>query len=758
MEAIMDRWRNVWFKNTKTYPLILFLLSALFFPQMTHAASPVHITAKLCVDPDWYPFEALNASGGHVGIAADLIRLAAERSHVDLQVVKTRDWEESLLYARQGKCDLLSLLNKTPEREKWLLFTSPYLIDPNALITRNDSSDISERDELTNKVLVLPEGTAVEEKLKTDYPKIRIVHVASEKEAFRMVENREADVTLRSKLMAQYTITHDGWFNLRIAGEMPGYENLLRIGVIKTKPDLRDRLDASVASLTDDEIRQVINKYIPIIVNKTDYGLISGIVGGSLTLLTLILLWVRQLELLNKKLANSQAELNKELTERIKYQVLLDQTKERYRKLIETAQEGIVVIQHQKIVFNNPSMEQMLGYPANQIKMMGLDQLIAAEDFEEGIKHHQDRLKGVNSEQRYTIRLQHHSGVQLICEVSGTIIDWDGEPAVLNFISDVTQRVKSEQRIKFIAQHDQLTNLPNRFLLEDRLNQGIALAERHQQRLAVLFIDLDRFKPVNDLYGHETGDWLLQQVAGRLQQCIRKSDTVARWGGDEFIILLAGLLTEQQIMAICQKILTNLEKPLNTATGIELAISCSIGVAVYPDHGLSASELLHVSDKSMYQAKRNENNKINFLFPLSDNREINALRLNWKDEFLSGHSGIDKEHKNIFLLANQLLKELSHPGESVQLRHQLDHLFKHLDAHFKHEESVLEKIKYPQLSGHQNQHQQLLTEGGRLLREFENGNIELQALIRFIVIELIYKHVVMDDSEWHPFHNGKIRL
>lgn len=658
-----------------------------------------------------------------------------------------------MLFAKQGRCDLLSLLNKTPERDKWLLFTSPYLIDPNALITRNDSSDSAE---FTTKAVVLPEGTAVEEKLKTDYPKIQIVHAASENEAFKMVENREADVTLRSKLMAQYTITHDGWFNLRIAGEIPGYENLLRIGVIKTKPELRDRLDTGVASLTDDEVNQIINKYIPVIVNKTNYGLVFGIVGGSLTLLTLILLWVRQLGLLNKKLAESQAELNKELTARIKYQVLLDQTKERYRKLIETAQEGIAVIQRQKIVFNNPNMELMLGYPANQIKMMALDQLIAPEDVDEGIKHHQDRLKGINSHQRYTIRLQHYSGIQLICEVSGTVIDWDGEPAVLNFISDVTQRVKSEQQIKFIAQHDQLTNLPNRLLLEDRLNQGIAMAERHQERLAVLFIDLDKFKPVNDLYGHETGDWLLQQVAERLQECIRKSDTAARWGGDEFILLLPGLKTEQQIKAICQKILTNIQQPLITATGIELSISCSIGVAVYPDHGLSVSELLHVSDKGMYQAKRNENNKINFLFPLSDSREINTLKLDWKDEFLSGHSGIDKEHKDIFLLANQLLKGLSHQVEVAQLRHQLDHLFKHLDAHFKNEESVLEKMRYPQFAGHQNQHQQLLTEGARLLKEFENGNVELQALIRFVVIELIYKHVVMDDTEWYPY--GKVRL
>jgi diguanylate cyclase (GGDEF)-like protein/hemerythrin-like metal-binding protein/PAS domain S-box-containing protein len=745
MDIRMNKWRSICF----------LLLSILFFPAVTYAAAPDRMHATLCVDPDWYPFEALDAKNQHIGIAADLIRLIVKRSNVDLQIVKTKDWEESMAFVKQGRCDLLSLLNKTPERDKWLLFTSPYLIDSNALITRHDSSDIID---LTAKTVALPEGTAVEEKLKTDYPNVHIIHAASEKEAFRMVENRDVDVTLRSKLMAQYTITHDGWFNLKIAGEMPSYENLLRIGVNKTKPELRDRLDIGVAALTDNEVNQVINKYIPVIVNQTNYRLILSIIGGSLTLLTLILLWARQLRLLNIKLAESQAELNKELTARIKYQVLLDETKERYRKLIETAQEGIVVIQHGKVVFSNPNIEKMLGYASEQLKTITLDQLLAPEDAAVGMQHHHERLNGINSHQRYNIRLQHQSGVQIIGEVSGTVIDWDGEPAVLNFISDVTQRMKNEQQIQFIAQHDQLTNLPNRLLLEDRLNQGIMHADRHQDRLAVLFIDLDRFKPVNDLYGHEMGDWLLKHVAERLKQSVRQSDTVVRWGGDEFIILLPSVITESQIKAICQKIMHHLQQPFITATGIELAMSCSIGVAVYPDHGLTASELLHVSDKSMYQAKRSHVEKINFLFPLSDGREINALRLNWKEEFLSGHSGIDKEHKDIFLLANQLLKALSHQVDVVQLRHLLDRLFKHLQTHFQHEESVLEKIAYPQFSRHQHQHQQLIAEAVELLGEFDNGNIEIQTLIRFVVIELIYKHVVMDDSEWFPFHNGKIQL
>lgn len=750
--------RKIWHSHRRVFLLLLSL--PFFWTTSLMAGSPRQdrISATLCVDPDWYPYESINEKAQHVGIAADLLRLIADRSQVDLKLIPTKDWDESLLYSRQGRCDLLSLLNNTPERDKWLIYTSPYLVDRNAIITRSDAPDMPQQAGIAGKHVVLPTGTAIEERLRADFPSIHISLVSSEKEVFKAIEDRRADVTLRSRLMAQYTVTHDGWFNLKVAGDMPGYDNLLRIGVNKAKPALRERLEKGVASLTDDEVKQIINKHIPLIIKQTDYKLIFGIVTAGSVVLLLLLLWAIQLRRLNRQLADSQKKLHAELNERIKYQNLLDQTKDRYRSLIEMMQEGIVVIKNKQIVFSNPSMEQILGYPASQLINMTLERLILAEDLADGLRHYKDRLNNGASQSKYTIRLKHASGMPLICEVSGTLIDWDGEPAVLNFISDVTLRVRQEQEIKFIAQHDQLTNLPNRSLLEDRLSLAIAAAERRQERLAVLFIDLDRFKPVNDIYGHETGDWLLQQVAERLTNAVRKSDTVARWGGDEFIILLPGIQLEAQIRAICEKIVTSIQSPFITKTAAKLTISCSIGVAVYPDHGLEADELLHVSDKGMYQAKRDAMNRINFLFPLSESREINSLRLNWKDELLCGHSGIDKEHKDIFILANKLLRCLSQKTELPVLRDKLILLFEHLRTHFLHEELILEKISYPKFHGHQEMHRQLLQEGQHLLSEFDNGNIDLQVLIRFVVIELIYKHVVIDDVEWYPFLQGQHKV
>ena len=672
------------------------------FPLYSQAADETVI--RLCVDPDWYPFEAISSDGKHIGIAANLWSLIAQRSHLKIELVKTANWAASLSAAKSGQCDALSLLNETHERSQWLDFTSPYLIDPNAWIVRVEDEELKANQIIQSKKIVLPEGTGVEERLRQDYPNIQIMHSSSEEEAFRWVESGRADATLRSRLMAQYTITHDGWFNLRIADEMPGFENFLRIGVVKTQMALRDRLEKGVESLTMDEIHQEVNRYIPIIVHKTDYRMVSGVAAFSLLLISLILLWVRQLGKLNKALAISQAELHQELVKRVEYQNLLDRTNERYRILIETAQEGIMVIQNKKIVFNNPAMARLLGYSTELFRQMTLEEFIAPEDLDIASQHHYQCLLGAHDEQRYTVRLQHYAGHFLICEMSTALIDWEDGRAVLNFVNDVTEKYKNDQEIQFIAQHDILTGLPNRLLLEDRLSQAIAVAERRQERLAVLFVDLDKFKPVNDLYGHEMGDWLLHQVAERLKKSVRESDTVARWGGDEFVILLPGIQNEEQIFNVSHKILNQLNQIFKTTTGIELAISCSIGIAVYPDHGMTVAELLNISDKGMYQAKRNKGNGIHLLFPLSENREIYSLRLNWKSELESGHSGIDKEHKEIFLLANQLLKGLSRKLNWIDTRQELIELVDHLSTHFKHEEAVLKAIQFPLYEPHSQEH------------------------------------------------------
>ena len=181
--------------------------------------------------------------------------------------------------------------------------------------------------------------------------------------------------------------------------------------------------------------------------------------------------------------------------------------------------------------------------------------------------------------------------------------DAGGRPVrIIGTISDITERKDTEERIRHMAQHDALTDLPNRALFSDRLQLVLAQARRNDERFALIFLDLDNFKPINDTYGHAVGDHLLQQVARRLHGAVRESDTVGRIGGDEFVVLMPGLSGSTDAVALAEKMRQVLRQPFQV-DGHELTISCSFGVAVFPEDGQDEIALSKSADEAMYRAK-----------------------------------------------------------------------------------------------------------------------------------------------------------
>jgi len=171
-------------------------------------------------------------------------------------------------------------------------------------------------------------------------------------------------------------------------------------------------------------------------------------------------------------------------------------------------------------------------------------------------------------------------------------------------LHDITQRKQLEEEVQQLAFYDPLTQLPNRRLFNDRLSQALTLAKRTQSRMALMFIDLDKFKPINDQHGHEAGDWVLQAVAQRIKCCLRASDTAARVGGDEFLVILPEIQNSDDALAVAEKIRLALERPFVTPSQLSLLASSSIGIAIYPDHAHTEQDLLRLGDRAMYQAKR----------------------------------------------------------------------------------------------------------------------------------------------------------
>ena len=217
--------------------------------------------------------------------------------------------------------------------------------------------------------------------------------------------------------------------------------------------------------------------------------------------------------------------------------------------------------------------------------------------------------------------------VATILGYGAPLFDETGRPrGAIGASLDITERKRAEEQIKSLAYHDALTGLPNRRLFQDRLSVAVAQAHRNAQPLAVLFLDLDRFKPVNDSLGHSAGDRLIQDVAERLRTCLREGDTVARLGGDEFTLLLPGVSQVVDAARVAEKVLDTLRQPFHIE-GRELFVTASIGISLYPDDGRDADALVRNADAAMYRAKEQGRDNYQLYAPALNATALERLAL-----------------------------------------------------------------------------------------------------------------------------------
>lgn len=311
-----------------------------------------HGPVTLCVDPDWVPFESLSAKGEYEGIAADLLQLVSQRTGLVFKLVPTRDWDESLAASRDGRCQVLSFLNQTPAREEWLLFTAPLFNDSNVFITREEHPFIDDPASLVGESIVFPRGTSMEERIRSQYPNLTVLTTDSEMAALAMVSDRKADMTMRSLIIAAYTIKKEGLFNLKIAGRLPNYANNLRMGVVRTEPVLRAILDKGIETLTPQERGRIVNRHVSINVQTgTDKGLVLKLSLSFALVAGLVLAWNYKLKKYNAALERlSQTDLLTDLPNRRQVMTRLAMELERARRYGHPFSLIILDIDHFKSV------------------------------------------------------------------------------------------------------------------------------------------------------------------------------------------------------------------------------------------------------------------------------------------------------------------------------------------------------------------------------------------------------------------------
>ncbi len=327
--------------------------------------------------------------------------------------------------------------------------------------------------------------------------------------------------------------------------------------------------------------------------------------GGALALLLSMTLLASYIFRTNRRLAASLA--SQKLV-----QQALSESQQLYQSILHASPDAVVVSDLQCIIrhVSPVAVSMMGGATENQLLGRNIAEFRDPAEAQRAIANITAMFEGVyNGAEGY--RLIRLDGSLLDTEINAEIVrDGQGQPSGLIFVvRDVSERKKTEEHIRHMAQHDPLTGLPNRALFSDRLQRSIANAVRDKTGLALMFIDLDKFKPVNDTYGHGVGDLLLQDVAQRMLQCLRDSDTVARIGGDEFVVLLRGSSAIPETLAVAEKIRKGLERPF-LIDGHVLQISGSIGVARFPEHGQDDITLAKNADLAMYRAKELGRNQI----------------------------------------------------------------------------------------------------------------------------------------------------
>ena len=258
----------------------------------------------------------------------------------------------------------------------------------------------------------------------------------------------------------------------------------------------------------------------------------------------------------------------------------------------------------QRITAWNPAAEGIFGFSHEEASDQPLHELLCAPAERAAAATMCFELLESRDGNKSTLTNQTRGGRTIHCEwYNAPLVDGSGD--VIGFASlvqDVTERLNTERTIHYMAHHDALTGLPNRRLMQDRLLQAIMAARRKQRHVAVLFLDLDRFKVVNDSLGHDTGDFILKDIARRLVSCVREVDTVSREGGDEFVVILPDLERPESARTVADKILKEVARPVEIA-GHEIHITPSIGISHYPNDATDVQQLLKQADSAMYQAK-----------------------------------------------------------------------------------------------------------------------------------------------------------
>ena len=572
-------------------------------------------------DPNWLPYEAFDNSGQYIGIVSEHLKLIAELTGIRFMMSPSKTWTESTEKAKSGLVDILSETDDS-DLKSHLIFTNHYLSNPIVIAMHNRENYVENISKIEDRKIALIKDYGYASKIRRKYSHIDFVTVDDIQSGLIAVSTGEVDALLCTLALCSYTIADLGLNNVRIVGKTE-FDTKLALGVQNNLDVLVSILNKAIDKITPGQQQVILDAWIKQkFAAKTDYTLAYEVAAAALFLLAIFAFWNRRLsQEVDLRVATEKELKSAEEVLRISHQ----------RLLLHREQTPLAVIEWNtnfEFVYWNKAAEKIFGFTKEEVLGHHAAEKILAESARDTVSAIWEDLLANKGGERSTNENITKDGRTILCEWYNTpLVDQNGKViGVASLVDDITERKQSEEMIWKQANFDTLTGLPNRNMFHDRLEQELIKSNRSSLPLALLLIDLDEFKEVNDTLGHDVGDQLLKEAAHRITTCVRESDTVARLGGDEFMIILSEIHEKNKVDDIAEKIIERLAEEYHLGNEV-IHASGSIGITLYPSDASDIDSLIKNADQAMYAAKKKGRNCFSYFTQSLQDAAQNRLRL-----------------------------------------------------------------------------------------------------------------------------------
>lgn len=617
------------FRSSDYWLFRLCLLSLVFLWLTFRSANALAVPDKIGLSPDERRWLAEHSTGlklglafvpphtmvkdedgRYRGVAMDFLRLIEERLNIRLKPVFYPSYSAMLQGARNRETDIIFAASETPERLQYLSFTQPYAFLANKIFMRRTSVHHNSLEQLTGKTVAVIRGTAVAEYLKREYAGIRLLELKNSRDVIVALSSGNADAAISVVASAWMHIKKEGISNVEVTGDA-GYSYAVRFASRNDWPELGHILEKALLSLSDEEKEKIYRQWLyPEQQAGIDKELVIryGLIISGIFILGLLLsgvYWIRRLK--------------KEMHKKQEAELALRTSEERFQLAIRGTNDGIWDwdLLNDK-VYLAPRVMEILGSASERaegVVQQGMERWLNrvhpsdSKRVQQALDAHLENKSSLDVE--YRMRNSCDEWVWLRMRGQAR---WDGDNSPVRLcgsIMDITQAKRADDEVRRLAYYDSLTGIPNRERFKIALQRAIHSLNTECRTFAVLFIDLDHFKVINDTLGHRVGDLLLNYVARTLSDILPPSSFIGRLGGDEFAVLLDDPDNQDVIVNLTEEILETLSLPCRL-DGHDIRTSVSVGISFCRQGPLKIDKVMEQADVALFEVKKTQRGRYCF--------------------------------------------------------------------------------------------------------------------------------------------------